>query len=251
MISGKRKRDPQKKISDAQKRKRIQKQETMSVEAKQLLETATITEVPTTPVTAAMMETKTELTTVATNAAFPRTAEVPIIIDTSKTTAAATSMEVPTTPVTAAMMETKTELTTVATNAAFPRTAEVPIIIETSKTTAAATSMESPTITVAATRKAFAVKKAVIFVLLMVTLFAFVLLPKKCDVTNYVDNNECKVCKSGFTCDGWRATKCDVKNYVDDNTCKPCPKFYKCDGTKAIRTLWSYFMNPSPNRVVG
>merc|ERR1712032_372457 len=50
----------------------------------------------------------------------------------------------------------------------------------------------------------------------------------------YVQNNVCKACPAGSTCDGTTATKCSAPKYVHNNACITCPAGSQCDGTKAF-----------------
>ena len=49
-----------------------------------------------------------------------------------------------------------------------------------------------------------------------------------CDVTKYIiDNTECKVCPADHVCDGEKTTKChEPEQYVKDNNCVACPSGY-------------------------
>ena len=58
-----------------------------------------------------------------------------------------------------------------------------------------------------------------------------------CTKTEYIDNNVCKACPSGSTCDGTTATVCAKTKYIDNNVCKACPSAATCDGTTATCQL--------------
>ncbi|KAH8062387.1 hypothetical protein JL722_3305 [Aureococcus anophagefferens] len=51
-----------------------------------------------------------------------------------------------------------------------------------------------------------------------------------CDDFQYVNNNICLECPTGFTCDGDTKTACAVDKYVDNNECLECPTGFTCDG---------------------
>ena len=61
------------------------------------------------------------------------------------------------------------------------------------------------------------------------------LITATCAATEYVLDNECEACPSGFTCDGAVATVCDSIKYVLNNKCEDCPDGSTCDGAKATK----------------
>ena len=61
------------------------------------------------------------------------------------------------------------------------------------------------------------------------------LITATCAATEYVLDNECEACPSGFTCDGAAATVCDSIKYVLNNKCEDCPDGSTCDGAKATK----------------
>jgi len=65
-----------------------------------------------------------------------------------------------------------------------------------------------------------------------------------CDVTRYVENAVCKACPAGHECDGEKKIKChETKQYVKDNSCVDCPDGYICDGDTATCDVTKYIEN--------